>query len=299
VRRPPAEDLNSPAPFWSPALSTAVREQISPFVARASALPAMPEVAARLLRSFDRDDLTLPALAELVGRDQALSAKVLRLANSARYSPSHAVSSLRDAAALLGLRAMRDLTLSACMVAAFPTPRMFDRLEFWRGTLAVAAYAQPLARGLGVDEDTAYLGGLMLRTGQLLMLMVDPENTLLSQRHAVELDSQIGFENVLMGCSHPEVTAALARHWQFPRVLVEAFAAAADPLAAHPFCRLGAALRLASVVADCRERGEPVAYGLQLVQPALVAHLQLDIPWLEAHLPDHRLATAGAEDLLH
>lgn len=274
-------------------------EPLTPFIASASALPAMPEVASRLLRSFERDDLTLPALAELVARDQALSAKVLRLANSARYSPSHTVSSLRDAAALLGLRAMRDLTLSACMVAAFPTPRLFDRLEFWRGTLAVAAYAQPLARGLGVDEDTAYLGGLMLRTGQLLMLMVDPDNTLLSQRHAIELDSQIGFETVLMGCSHPQVSAALARHWQFPRVLVEAFGAAADPMASHPFCRLGAALRLASVVADCRERGEPVDYGLTLAQPALLAHLQLDLRWLEEHLPDHRLATAGAEDLLH
>lgn len=272
--------------------------RIEPFLQRASTLPAMPEVAQKLLLSFDRDDLSLPQLAGLIGRDQALAAKVLRLANSARYSPSHTVASLSDAAATLGLRALRDLTLSACMAGAFPKLAFFDRLEFWRGTLAVAAYAQPLARALDLDDDTAYLGGLMLRTGQILMLMVDAENTLLAERHAVDLDSRIGFETALLGCSHPEVTAALARHWHFPPALVTAFEAAVEPLNARPFCRLGAVLRLASVIADCRERGEPVSYGLRATHAALVDHLQLDLAWLEAHLPDHRLATAGVEDLL-
>ncbi|HSI60345.1 MAG TPA: HDOD domain-containing protein [Ideonella sp.] len=280
-------------------MTTAPHAHIAPFVDKASTLPAMPEVAVKLLRSFERDDLSLAELAGLIGRDQALAAKVLRLANSARYSPTHAISSLRDASAMLGLRSMRDLTLSACMAGAFPKLRGFDRLEFWRGTLAVAAYAQPIARMLDVDEDTAYLGGLMLRTGQILMLMVDPANTLLAERHAVDLDSRIYFETSLMGCNHPEVTAELARHWHFPQVLVNAFGAATDPLAARPFCRLGAVLRLASVVADCHERGEPVDYGLRLTQAPLLAHLQLDLAWLQAHLPDHRLATAGVEDLMH
>jgi HD-like signal output (HDOD) protein len=274
-------------------------DRIAPFVKRACALPAMPEVAQKLLQSFDRDDLSLPELAGLIGRDQALSAKVLRLANSARYSPSRSVGSLPEAAAALGLRTLRDLTLSACMAGAFPVVPYFDRLEFWRGTLAVAAYAQPLARALGLDEDSAYLGGLVLRTGRILMLLQDPQNAQLAERQAVDLDTLIDYEASLMGCSHPEVSAELARHWRFPEALVTAFQAAAEPMAARPFNRLGAALRLASVVADCRERGEPVHYGLRATHPALVTHLQLDLDWLEAHLPDHRLATAGVEDLMH
>ncbi|MBK7617151.1 MAG: HDOD domain-containing protein [Vitreoscilla sp.] len=273
--------------------------RIAPFVQRASSLPAMPEVAQKLLQSFDRDDLSLPELAALISRDQALSAKVLRLANSARYSPSRTVGTLPEAAASLGLRTLRDLTLSACMAGAFPDVPHFDRLEFWRGTLAVAAYAQPVARALDLDEDTAYLGGLVLRTGRILMLLQDAPNTLLAERQAVDLDSLIDYERAQMGCCHPEVSAALARHWRFPEPLVMAFQAAVEPLATRPFNRLGAALRLASVVADCRERGEPVDYGLRATHPALIAHLQLDLEWLEAHLPDHRLATAGVEDLMH
>lgn len=272
---------------------------LAPFVQRACTLPAMPEVAHKLLKSFDREDLALSEISGLIGRDQTLAAKVLRLANSSRYSPSHAVISLSDASATLGLRTLRDLTLSASMVGAFPAIPGFDRLAFWRGTLAVAAYAQPLARALDLDEDVAYLGGLMLRTGQLLMLMVDPARVLQVASQATELDSRFGFETVQFGCSHPEVTAELARHWQFPSVLVAAFRATVLPMESRPFSRLAAVLRLASVVAECREAGKDVSEGLLSAQGDLVVHLGLDLEWLERHLPDHQLAVAGVDALLH
>ena len=273
--------------------------RLAPFVQRACTLPAMPEVAHKLLKSFDREDLSLPEIAGLIGRDQTLAAKVLRLANSPRYSPSHTVTSLSDASASLGLRTLRDLTLSASMVGAFPAISGFDRLAFWRGTLAVAAYAQPLARALDLDEDMAYLGGLMLRTGQLLMLMVDPSRALQVTTQAKGLDSRIGFETLQFGCAHPEVTAELARHWRFPAVLVSAFQASVQPMESRPFSRLAAALRLASVVAECREAGSDVSEGLLSTQGDLVVHLGLDLAWLAQHLPDHQLAVAGVDALLH
>lgn len=273
--------------------------RIVPFVERACTLPAMPEVAHKLLQSFDREDLPLPEIASLIGRDQTLAAKVLRLANSPRYSPSHTVTSLSDASASLGLRALRDLTLSASMVGAFPAMKDFDRLSFWRGTLAVAAYAQPIARALDLDEDMAYLGGLMLRTGQLLMWMVEPEQARSVVIKSAELDSRIGYETLVFGCSHPEVTAELARHWKFPAVLVEAFRATNQPLETRPFSRLAAALRLASVVADCRESGRAVPEGLRSAQGDLLLHVGLDPDWLEQHLPAHELAVSGVDALMH
>lgn len=265
----------------------------------ASQLPAMPEVAQRLLESFDRDDLSLSTLAALIGKDPSLSAKVLRLANSARYSPSRAVSSLSDAAAGLGMRTLRDLTLSACLSNAFPAVRGFDRLAFWRGNMALAVYAQTLARTLEVEEDMAYMAGLTLRTGQILMLMVDADSSLAVQAHAKPVDSRIGFEEAMIGVSHPMLSARLASAWRFPTAIVTAFEAVADPLAAKPFSRLGACLRLASVVTDARELGLDAATCLLETQGPLLEHLQLDLAWLASHLPDHRLATAGVEDLLH
>jgi HD-like signal output (HDOD) protein len=269
------------------------------YVKQASSLPAMPEVARKLLNSFDKDDLSLSEVSSLIARDQALAAKVLRLANSARYSPSRTVSSLNEAAASLGLRTLRDLTLSACMTGAFPSFPGFDRLAFWRSTLVVATYAQVLAPALDVDPDAAYLGGLMLRTGQILMAIVDGPGMAEVARHVVDVDSQIGFETAILGCSHPEITAELARHWHFPQTLVNGFVAAIDPLAVRPFCRLGATLRLASVVTDCTLRKVKVPEGLMATHPELAQKVNLDLDWLVAHLPDPRLAMAGADALMH
>lgn len=269
------------------------------YTRQAVAMPAMPEVAQKLLRSFDRDDVSLTQLADLVGCDPALAGKVLRLANSARFAPSRQVGTVKEAAAMLGLSMLRDLALSACMAGALPQPAHLDRVAFWRSTMAVAGYAQVFAKALQQDEEVAYLGGLMLRSGLLLMTMVDPERALDVARRAEAPDSRIGWEASLAGCTHPQVTAALARHWKFPGALVAAFEAAPDPMASRPFSRLGAVLRLASVAADAGAASLPLLETLQLLQQPLLTHLQVQPDWLARHLPSYADMTAGAEGLLH
>jgi HD-like signal output (HDOD) protein len=274
-------------------------QTLSVYTQRAVAMPAMPEIAQKLLRSFDRDDVSLGELSDLVGCDPALAGKVLRLANSARFAPSRQVGTVKDAAAMLGLSVLRDLAMSACMTGALPAPAHLDRVGFWRATLAVAGFAQCLARAMQQDEDVAYIGGLMLRSGQLLMTMVDPEAALAVARQAKEPDSRIPWEASMVGCTHPQVTAALARHWKFPAALTAAFDVVTDPMAARPFNRLGAVLRLASVAADAGAAGLPMAATLEELQAPLLRHLQLDTEWLASSLPAYADLTAGVDSLLH
>jgi HD-like signal output (HDOD) protein len=270
----------------------------APYLEKAISMPAMPEVAHRLLRSFERDDLSLTELSSLVSKDQALAGKVLRLANSARYSPSRAIASVADATACLGLNTLRQLSLSACVTGAFPVVKGFDRKAFWQSNLAVATYAQTFSRQMELDQDMAFLGGLMLRSGEVLMLLVEPQAQAEVERDADLADSRLGLEAARLGFTHVQVTAALARHWRFPEPLCAAFDAAADPMATRPFSRLGAALRLASVLADAGRLGEPWRDALMRTQAELVEHLHLDLDWLQDKLPDYRLAIAGADDML-
>jgi HD-like signal output (HDOD) protein len=269
------------------------------FFANPAALPAMPEVAHRLLRSFEREDLALSELAHLIGQDQGLSVKVLRLANSARYSPRQAIATLKDAAAAIGMQSMRDLTMAACVAGAFPATKGFDRLRFWRQSLATAGHARTLAQACGVDGDTAFLAGMVLRTGELLMLMTDPDNIALAEIRAVKPDSLMDEERCLMHCTHAEVTAELASRWKFPKLMVDALHAAADPMAARPFSRLGAVLRMASVMSDAGDRGLPEVTTLLETHGELVAHMALDLDWLAEHLMPFDALTLGVDQLLH
>jgi len=265
----------------------------------ATALPTMPEVAHELLTSFRNENLDLGYLANLIGRDQSLTVKLLRMANSARYSPRHTIKTLQDAAATVGMTAMRDLALAACVSGAFPVAQGFDRLRFWRQCLATASYARVLGQACDVDQDTANLAGLVMRTGELLMLMADPETVALAESRAQLPDSLLYHEVALLHCHHLDVTAELARRWHFPEELSVAIAGAADPLAVKPFSRLAAVLRMASVMSDAGDRNLPAITTLLETQPELVKHVQLDMDWLGQHLQPYATLTAGVDQLLH
>ncbi|MDG0856638.1 HDOD domain-containing protein [Roseateles puraquae] len=263
------------------------------FFVKHNALPTMPEVASRLLKSFDDDNVGLPQIAALIEKDSTLAAKVLRLANSAHYSPSHQIATVVDAAHALGLETLRNLTLAACLSGAFPSVQGLDRATFWRHSVATATYARILSRLLGVDAglaDTAYLAGLMLRTGQLLMAMDQPQLVADVEAHAAEPGSRFSLEEHRFDCTHADVTAALARHWHFPQALVDAFGHANRPLDTRPFSLIAAVLHLAEVLADAAEHHDEPVHALQAAVPELIQHLHLD---LDLELLATRVAAAG------
>ena len=247
-------------------------------------LPSMPEVATKLMHSFGDDNVNLDTLASLIGKDASLSAKVLRLANSARYSAAHTIDNLRDAAAALGVTTLRNLVMAACMASAFPTVVGMDRKKFWRHSLSTAAFATLLARTKQLDPEVAYLAGLMLRSGQLLMLQVEPGVVSEAESHVDEPGVRFDWEVARFGVSHNEVTAELARRWHFPDQLIVGFHWAADPLAAKPFSLLGAVLHMAQLLADAMEMGIAPFKALEKVEKDLVEHEHLDLDWLEGHL---------------
>lgn len=249
-----------------------------------AALPVMPEVGRKLLRSLDDDGVSLGQIAELIGKDSTLSAKVLRLANSARYSPSHTIGTLQDAAMALGLETLRNLAMAASISGSFPVVQGLDRQKFWRHSVRTAGHARLLAKLLQGDADTAYLAGLMLRTGQLMMAMTDAAQVADVESHAAEPGSRFSLEMSRFACTHADVTAALASHWHFPAELIEAFKDTNAPLDVRPFSMLAAILHLAEVIADANDQGLDATQALNVAVPELVEHLHLDLDFLRLRL---------------
>ncbi|MBH9553171.1 HDOD domain-containing protein [Inhella gelatinilytica] len=256
------------------------------FFANHSALPTMPEVASRLLKSFDDPNINMAKLAELIGKDATLSAKVLRLANSARYSPSHNIGTLHDAANALGMDLLRNLSMAAAISGAFPAVMGLDRKVFWRHAVSTAAYARLLAKLLRLDADEVYLAGLMLRTGELLMAMTEGQQVADVETHAQEPGSRYSLEQTRFGCTHADVTASLAAHWRFPKEMVQAFTDANDPMSVRPFSLMAAVLHLAEVLADADAVKTDRVGALKAAVPELIEHLHLDLDDLSKRLAD-------------
>ncbi|WP_294638988.1 HDOD domain-containing protein [uncultured Aquabacterium sp.] len=253
---------------------------VSAFFPFSLVLPNMPGVALELMRSLNDDNLSLNDLANVIGKDPALSATVLRVANTARYSPLRSISSLREATATMGLVTLRNLAMASSVARSFPAVPGLDRRRFWRRGLACAHYAGLLARPALVDPEVAYLGGLMLQTGQLLMMQVEREGVALIESSVARPGDRFLLEQARFGCSHADVTAELARRWKFPDALLQAFSTAARPLEARPFQPMGAVLHLAVLLADAMDMGLPAADCLDALAPQLVGHFKLNLDWL-------------------
>lgn len=246
-------------------------------------LPVMPEVAHALIRTLHDEDVSITQVRELIAKDPVLTATLLRTANSAAMGMRREIGTLDAAIAMVGLSQVRTLALTACMNVAFPVVPGLDRTEFWRNCMACAGYAQWLAGGIGLDAQQAWLTGMMLRLGELIIVQVQPNALALLECQPQIPGDRWAREQQLLGFTEAQVTAELAHRWHFPADIVNGLNTASAPLASPPLSQLGGVLHLSSRLAD-------MAFSEPQIVDALpqdvVAALDLNLDWMRSKLPD-------------
>ena len=245
-------------------------------------LPVMSEVAHALIRTLHDEDITIASVRDLIAKDPVLTAKVLRAANSAAMGLRREISSLDAAVAMIGMSQVRTLALTACMNVAFPVVSGLDRNEFWRSCMSCAGYAQWLAGGVGIDVQEAWLAGMMLRLGELLIIQARPDSLAAIERQPQIPGDRWNREMQALGFTEAQVTAELAHRWHFPSGIVRGLNTASDPLGSQPLCQLGGVVHLASRLADMAF-GEPEV--IDALPPDVIASLALDPAWMRSKLP--------------
>lgn len=245
-------------------------------------LPAMSEVTRELINTLNDEDASVKEVRDIIAKDPAITAKLLRLANSAQFGLPRGVSTLDDAIHMVGMSTVRSLSLGVSMSDSFPALPGLKQQEFWKSSTACAGYAQWLATALDMDGQQAWLTGLMLRLGELLIGQADPK----TWADIVALPHVPGGrwerEKRLLGFSEGQVTAELARRWNFPMQIVQALERSFEPLVEQAFSRLGAVVNLAGTLADVPEATADAVGSLSV---DVIARLGLDVQWLKARFP--------------
>ena len=194
-------------------------------------LRPLPTVALRVLEIAESEHFSAHELAQAIGTDAALTAKMLRLANSAYYGFPRRISTVRDAVVLLGFRAVRSATLATCVIEAMPSGDHIDDRTFWHFSITVGMLAEVLARSARQHADEAFTAGVLHNIGRLALDQQRPDSLRRALQLAKREDITIAeAERSLMGFSDAEIGGALALHWNFPTPLAMAVANHQRPL---------------------------------------------------------------------
>lgn len=195
--------------------------ELDDLFARASELPSIPEVVQELIRHFDDDSVDADDIAKQIGMDQMLTAKVLRLANSARYGRSRNVDSVNEALVRLGFNQIRTLVLASSFTSAFKAPDGFDINRFWQQSFAVAELCRWLARFTdNVESETAFTCGMVSSIGRLMTHTSLAEKAQEIDRVVSQGGNRHDMEMAAWGFTSDEAGARVAAQWNFPESIV-------------------------------------------------------------------------------
>ena len=163
-------------------------------------------------------------VAELVEKDQSLTAKVLTVANSALYGRPKAVSTVKDAIVTLGFNKLKSIVLSISLMdtLAFLENSNLDIKEFWRHSLSCAVLSQDISEKLGFDfSDEVFVAGLLHDVGKLILDVQVPEKFGAALELSIKerIDSSEA-ERRIIGVGHGLVGKWIMEKWRFPDHLI-------------------------------------------------------------------------------
>ena len=243
-------------------------------------LPTLPDVVARVMQIVSNPLTTAEDLNQVISLDQALTFKVLRLANSAYYGFPKEITTITQAVTILGFNTIRNLALSVSVHKMLFVDRersLFSYRDFWKHCVAVGVCARILARRVGYkSEENAFTAGLLHDIGKSLLERVDHASFLNAIEKSRETKRSLWLvEQELLGVDHAAVGSRLAEIWNLPADLRLAIERQHEPAASGPPDPLVAAVHAANHL--CREQGlgSDGDFGPTTIEPAVAALLKL------------------------
>ncbi|NNF67244.1 MAG: HDOD domain-containing protein [Gammaproteobacteria bacterium] len=221
-------------------------------------LPSPPRVAMKIIEAARDPDINLAAVATVVTSDPVITAKIMRMANSAYYAVPGGCATLRRALLTLGLDATLIIALSFSLVIGLRRDKTagLNHEYYWRRSLLAATAAAATAKALNrTDSEALFLAGLLQDIGMLAIDKCDPDFYAATAEFQGDHGALVQYESEKLGCTHADVSAWLLTRWQLPELLVDAVSSSnsANPQIDNDFCRCVA---LSGPLADVWLAGE-------------------------------------------
>ncbi len=241
-------------------------------------LPSPPAIAARLLNTVQSEETSFNELSRIIATDPALTAKMLRVANSGLYALPTEITSINRALSVLGTNATKNIALSFVIAASLRNGNSsaFNVDDYWRRSVTAAVAAELLSRELGQQNDDIFVTALLHNIGMLIIYLHKKNNS--------DGTADVEKKRRDPGYDHQQVGSVLVAKWGLPERIAAPIACHHNPETAPDDYKATAYLlhfadRLSAVY---NEKG--YAEQARLLQTELERHYRLDRETVKALL---------------
>lgn len=225
-------------------------------------LENIPTFSQSALRIIDlTSDITSSSkdLVQQITHDPILTARVLKLVNSAFFGLSREVESIQQSVVYIGINTIKNLAISVAAMGALPRTNNagLDMDHFWLHSLVTASTAKLLAQQRGIakaDVSTYFIAGLLHDIGQIILSQELPEayqdvleKARLHEKTLCELEEEA------FGMNHATIGAMLAEKWQLPADIVTAIRHHHGPTGEERNAELGNTIFVSGVICKSME----------------------------------------------
>lgn len=189
-------------------------------------LPTLPTVVAKMIKLIDSPKTSAASLARLIGSDQALTARILRLANSAYYGFPREISTVNLAIVVLGFNTVKDIGLSLSVFNVFKNEKensLFNLTRFWEHSIACGVASRMLARSYRTRYSAeAFVAGLLHDIGKVILNQYFNEEfiTIIKKQKEEGIRFEEA-ENIVTGTTHSQIGGWLAEKWNLPLIICD------------------------------------------------------------------------------
>ncbi len=215
----PSQDKQNQAPDPNLARQPSVKVLIN----KIQDLPTLPAVAVQALEAAMQEEVNIAQLAGIIEADPALSLKLLKLVNSPQHALSKKISTVHQAASLLGLTTLRCCLLGV-VTQDYLAPRnqelLAEQKKLWSHSLACAVAAQLIAQKTYPElKQEAFMAGILHDIGKAVLMLAFPETYTRLQSTQQTVQAR---ELAELGCTHSQAGKWLASKWLLPEKLLQA-----------------------------------------------------------------------------
>lgn len=201
---------------------------VEDLVGQRVAIPSLPGTVAAILAKLDKEESGASEIAAVLACDPGLSAKALRIANSAFYGTAEPIVDIPRAVVTLGRATVRRLVVEAAILTSYAHLAATASAlvnEFWMNSIAAAHVARAITKlrvpDLAESPDEMYSTALLMDVGSLVLLDHDAGRWAEVQSQSRGGDPR-DLERAYFGIDHSEVAEAFVEAWGLPQIIAMA-----------------------------------------------------------------------------